>query len=192
MKGTVSKWLHQDAQVSIGRNWRCDQVPRIWVTQQGQVQIGNEVTCRSGVEIRCHNESKLILHDNVKLDRGVRVLACFSGVVEIQSGSEIGFYSIINGAGGVSIGRDVMIAGFVTIQSSAHRTAVGQTIKSQGSDLAPVVIEDDVWLGAGVTVVSGVRIGAGAVVGANSVVTKDVLPGTINVGAPSRKIGVRT
>lgn len=40
----------------------------------------------------------------------------------------------------------------------------------------PIVVEDDVWIGFGATVLSGVRIGRGAVIGAGSVITKDVPP----------------
>jgi len=43
----------------------------------------------------------------------------------------------------------------------------------------PVVIEDDVWLGAGVIVQDGVRIGKGSVVGAGAVVREDIPPFTI-------------
>ena len=49
----------------------------------------------------------------------------------------------------------------------------------------PIIIEDEVWLGYGVMVLSGVRIGRGAVVGAGSVVTKDVPAGAIAVGVPA-------
>jgi hypothetical protein len=41
---------------------------------------------------------------------------------------------------------------------------------------APVIIEDDVWISFGVTILKGVRIGKGAVIGARSIVTKDVPP----------------
>lgn len=53
---------------------------------------------------------------------------------------------------------------------------------------SPVVIEDDVWIGAGCTVLKGVSIGARAVVGAGSVVTKSVPPDVIVAGNPARVI----
>ena len=55
-------------------------------------------------------------------------------------------------------------------------------------DVAPVVIEDDVWIASGARVMPGVRIGAGAVVAAGSIVTKDVAPGTLVAGAPARLV----
>ena len=53
---------------------------------------------------------------------------------------------------------------------------------------SPVVIEDDVWIGAKSTIMKGVRIGRGAVVAAASVVTKDVAPFTLVAGNPAREI----
>ena len=51
-----------------------------------------------------------------------------------------------------------------------------------------IIIEDDVWIGAGSIILSGGTVGKGAVIGAGSVVTKDVEPYTIVVGNPARKI----
>lgn len=51
-----------------------------------------------------------------------------------------------------------------------------------------VKIKDDVWVGAGVIILSGVTIGECSVIGAGAVVTKDVEPYTIVAGVPARKI----
>lgn len=56
---------------------------------------------------------------------------------------------------------------------------------------APVVVEDDVWLGMNVVVVPGVRIGRGAVVAAGAVVTRDVPPYAIVAGVPARLVRAR-
>ena len=53
---------------------------------------------------------------------------------------------------------------------------------------APVVIEDDVWIGTKSTILKGVRIGRGAVIGAASVVTADVEPFTLVAGNPAREL----
>lgn len=55
---------------------------------------------------------------------------------------------------------------------------------------APIIIEEDVWLGAGVVVLPGVRIGRGAIVGSNAVVTKDVEPLHVVAGQPAKTIRV--
>ena len=54
-----------------------------------------------------------------------------------------------------------------------------------------VVVGNDVWIGDNVTIMSGVKIGDGAVIGTNSLVTKDVMPYSINVGVPSKVIKYR-
>ena len=54
-----------------------------------------------------------------------------------------------------------------------------------------IYIEDDVWLGYGVIVISGVTIGRGAIIAAGSIVTKNVLPYSIVAGNPAKSIGFR-
>jgi len=51
-----------------------------------------------------------------------------------------------------------------------------------------IVIEDDVWIGFGATILKGVTIGQGAIVAAHSVVTKDVEPLTIVMGSPAQQV----
>ena len=64
-------------------------------------------------------------------------------------------------------------------------------IKDQGVTISPVVIEDNVWIGAKATILAGVTIKSGCVIGANSVVTHDTEENGIYVGAPARKIKSR-
>lgn len=54
-----------------------------------------------------------------------------------------------------------------------------------------VIIENDVWIGEGCTIMSGIRIGSGSVIAAKSVVVKDVVPFTIVGGSPARQIKER-
>ena len=62
--------------------------------------------------------------------------------------------------------------------------------KKNGDDM-PIIIEDDVWIGANAIILSGVTIGEGAIIGAGSVVTKNVEPYTIFAGNPAKKIKMR-
>ena len=85
----------------------------------------------------------------------------------------------------VTIGSRVMIAPNVTITVTGH--PVHPELRAGMAQFsAPVVIEDDVWLGAHVVVLPGVTIGAGSIVGAGSVVTKDVPPNVVVGGVPAR------
>lgn len=53
------------------------------------------------------------------------------------------------------------------------------------------IVDDDVWIGYGSTIMSGVKIGRGSIIAAGSVVTKDVLPYEIVGGNPAKKIAIR-
>ena len=57
--------------------------------------------------------------------------------------------------------------------------------------IKPVIIENDVWIGAGAVIMQGVKIGNGAIVGAGAVVTKDIPPYAIVVGVPAKIIKYR-
>ena len=59
------------------------------------------------------------------------------------------------------------------------------------SPFAPIVIEDDVWVGAAAIILKGIRIGKGAIVTAGAVVTDDVPHHSIVGGVPARVIGSR-
>lgn len=64
-------------------------------------------------------------------------------------------------------------------------------IKEQPKVHQSIIIKDDVWIGAYVTVLPGVTIGRGAIVGAGAVVTKDVEPYSIVGGVPAKHIKYR-
>lgn len=93
----------------------------------------------------------------------------------------------------IEIGRQVMIAANCAFYSYDHGVMPGKPIYKQPlTSKGPIIIEEGVWIGAGVIVLSGVRIGKDAVIGAGSVVTKDVPEGAIVVGNPARLIRRRS
>lgn len=92
---------------------------------------------------------------------------------------------------GITIGNKVMFAPNVTIRGGNHNTGVvGRFMfdvrNKRAEDDQPIVIEDDVWIGAGAIILKGVTIGRGSVVGAGAVVTKSVTPYSIVAGVPAR------
>ena len=111
----------------------------------------------------------------------------------------VGAQTRIWAASSITIGRYVLIAHAVDIidnnshsLSASERRAENMTFQESSRldfstiAVAPIVIEDDVWIGAKSIVLKGVRIGRGAVVAAGSVVTKDVEPFTLVAGNPAR------
>tara|TARA_Y100000590_G_C15442074_1_gene909258 strand:- start:541 stop:798 length:258 start_codon:yes stop_codon:yes gene_type:complete len=63
--------------------------------------------------------------------------------------------------------------------------------KEQGITAGPIFIEDDVWLGAKVTILGNIRIGTGVIIGAGSVVNKDIPSYTIAYGVPCKVVKKR-
>ncbi len=149
------------------------------------------VDCRAYCWLRSieipRNWRDVTLH-GCALDRGV-VLLCTGaprpGKIEIGHGAYLNRYTMLDAHAGISIGRDVMIGPHCYLTDGRHGTAPGTSVKSQPMTAAPIVIEDEAWLGAHVTVLAGVRIGRGAVIGAGSVVTRDVSAGAIAFGSPA-------
>jgi acetyltransferase-like isoleucine patch superfamily enzyme len=85
----------------------------------------------------------------------------------------------------VEIGARCQIAPHVTVLDCDYH---GVDDRDDGGKTAPVVIEDDVWLGTRVIVLRGVHIGRGSVVAAGAVVTKDVPAHTLVGGIPAKPI----
>jgi acetyltransferase-like isoleucine patch superfamily enzyme len=88
--------------------------------------------------------------------------------------------------GGIDIGDDVMIGPNVSIITSGH--PLEPALRRAFVTAKPIVIERNVWIAAGVTIIGGVTIGENAVVAAGSVVTRDVPPNTLAGGNPARVI----
>lgn len=82
--------------------------------------------------------------------------------------------------GGLTIGDRVLIGPRVTITTTGHPVDLAD--RYDGITLGPIVIEDDVWVGAAATVCPGVTIGRGSVIGAGAVVATDVAPMTLVTG----------
>lgn len=85
--------------------------------------------------------------------------------------------------GSITIGKAVMFGSGVTIATVGHPIKPDMR-KYMYTD--PVVIGDNCWIGAGVTICPGVNIGENTVIGAGSVVTKDIPANVIAVGNPCR------
>lgn len=87
----------------------------------------------------------------------------------------------------IRIGDGVLIAPSVTLTTTGHPVHPDRR-PDFGRFSEPIVIEDRVWIGSNAVVLPGVRIGHGSVVGAGSVVTRDVPPMSVAVGAPARVV----
>ena len=83
--------------------------------------------------------------------------------------------------GGITIGDRVLVGPRVTLTTAGHPVQPDE--RFDFITHAPIVIEDDVWIGAAATITPGVTVGRGSVIGAGTVVATDVPPMTVVTGA---------
>ena len=111
------------------------------------------------------------------------------GDIYIGEHSQIGELSFLNCLSEIKIGKNVLIAPQCYIGDADHIFKDRDIpIRSQGNVSEKVLIEDDVWIGAGVKVLRGVTIGRGSVIAAGTVVTQDIPPYTLAAGIPAKII----
>jgi galactoside O-acetyltransferase len=155
------------------------------------IKIGKNAYIFKGARLdaRGHNRNKLILGDGVAIERNVEIGFLDNTKIHIDRETFIGPGVCIGGPGNITIGKRCLIAAHTGIVANNHNFSdLSQAIKDQGLTCKGIVIEDDCWLGHGVTVLDGVTIGKGSVIGAGSVVTKSIPPFSVAVGVPARVI----
>lgn len=145
-----------------------------------------------------HRTAVLEKRSLVRIGKGAEIkdyviIRTYENPVAIGDYVQINPFTVIYGGSGVQIGNNVMIAPHCMIAAGDHDfRQTEKPIRFAGNiSKGPIIIEDNVWIGANCTITDGVRIGKDAVVAANSVVTRDVEPYDIVGGVPARKIGNR-
>lgn len=161
-----------------------------------RIAIGNQVKILRDVRLTAREKnSQICLRDRVCIERGVNIsVVPTEGNCQIEIGERtvIGAYSCVAGPGNIKIGKHCLIASHVGIYANNHIFAdPDRYIWDQGVTRQGITIEDDCWLGNGVTVLDGVTIGRGSVIGAGAVVTKNIPPYSIAVGVPAKVIARR-
>ena len=134
---------------------------------------------------------KLILPEcgqNVNIEHGAQ----FAYDLRIGDNSGVGVNALISSH--VTIGRDVMMGPDCMLFTANHGMddLSIPMWRQESSEPKPIVIGDDVWIGARTIILGGVHVGNGSVIGAGSVVTKDVEPYSIVAGNPAKLIRKRT
>ncbi|ARV62958.1 transferase [Nostocales cyanobacterium HT-58-2] len=145
------------------------------------IEVGNEVVMARDVRLIVTPNSLLRVGNKVCLNRGLDLSTIGSNcLIEIGDGSYIGSYVCIAGPGNIKIGKNCLIASHTGIYANNHR--------EYGLSREGIEIQDNCWIGSGVSVLDGVTIGQGSVIGAGSVVTKDIPPYSVAVGVPAKVI----
>jgi len=149
-------------------------------------------------KIRLKSKGVIIHHHTVFNNvtfKGKAIIEPFcrlNGVTNIIIGDDFYMNVGCHLLGEISIGSHVMIGSQVVIWGRDHGIMNNNTpMKQQPHKSSPIIIEDDVWIGAHVTILKGVKLGKGSVIGAGSVVTKDVPEYAIFAGNPAKLIKYR-
>jgi acetyltransferase-like isoleucine patch superfamily enzyme len=163
------------------------QVPR-------RIRLGRRVMIGEGCFLDAHSSTgHVVLDDDVWLSRGCCVIAYRDAEVRIGSKTYVGHHCLFYGHGGIAVGRDVLMANNVQLICGNHTFARRDVpIRAQPTEEKPIVIGDDVWLGASAIILGGVTVGEGSVVSAGAVVTHDLPPYSIARGVPARVVGERS
>ena len=161
-------WRLMGARIGRGTN-----VPRLRVTWPHQLAIGRD----------CILEEQIYFKFDGIWRPGPSIV--------IGDGTFIGRFCEFNIRSGLRVGARSLIASGCTFIDHDHDIPlVGERLGGGGIE-APIVVAENVWIGANVTVLKGVVIGRGAIVGAGAVVNRCIPDYEIWAGVPARKIGQR-
>ncbi len=174
----------------------CDRNVRIHHARH--IHAGRDLDLEEGCFINGLSRRGVVFGDRCTVGRGAVIAP--SGLLGGEPGegltlgdhSNLGAWAYVGCSGLITIGSNVLMGPRVSLLAEDHNA--GSTIdpiKAQGVSRLPITVEDDVWLGAGVTVVGGVTIGRGSIVAAGSVVTRDVEPFSVVAGVPAALVRSR-
>lgn len=157
------------------------------------IDIGDNVSISRNATLHCYDSSSFIkINRDTSIKQYVQILTYPKGMIQIGKNCSVNPFCVLYGLGGLYIGDNVRIATHTVIIPANHIFDDPDIpITEQGLSKKGVNIEDDVWIGAGVTILDGCRIGKGAVIAAGAVVNKNVEPFTMVGGVPCKFIKLR-
>lgn len=174
----INKIILKTRGAVIGKNI---QIPGkvFWIISKGgKINIGDDFYFSSGDAV---NPIASNMHGSIYLDKRAK----------LHIGNNVGMSSTrIWVHNSVIVGNNVKIGACVLItDTDVHPIdSIARRFSNIGTKSAPVVIEDDVWIGAHSIILKGVTIGARSIIGAGSVVTRSVPADCVAAGNPCRVI----
>lgn len=140
--------------------------------------------------------SAIPMIDMLNIDARIEPGAIIRDMVTIEKNAVVMMGAVINiGAvigEGTMVDMNAVVGARGTLGKNVHLGACSVVAGVlEPPSATPVIVEDDVVIGANCVILEGVRIGKGAVVAAGSVVTKDVEPGAVVAGSPAKVIKMK-
>jgi maltose O-acetyltransferase len=146
----------------------------------GRVRLWGKPSIRNG--------GTLIVGDRVRIISTIsttQIDVSSGGHLEIGEGTSINYGTSIGATESIRIGPRCLIGNYTILMDNDFHSVEPER-RYERPQSKPIVLEENVWLGARVTVLQGVTIGAGSVVAAGSLVTHDIPPRMLAVGVPAR------
>ena len=163
-----------------------------------KIKIGKGVRIDQYCRISGLGKVGVLIGDRVSIGPFSTIITCTThtnlgeGII-IGHDVGIGGYASIGGAGLVTIGEHTIAGQYLSIHPENHIFSDNDTlIKDQGTTRKGVVIGQNCWIGAKVTICDGVKIGNHCVIGAGAVVTKSFADYSVIGGVPARLLKIRT
>ena len=171
----------------------------IVLRQPKNIHLGNNVIISEFcvLDARHDDENQVItIGDDVMLSTNV-MISCKNGCIKIGNNTGLSAQTIIHATNHcpVSLGDDVIIGpqSYISAGGNYHFDQLDVPIREQGINPdGGITLEDNIWLGAKVTVLGGVTMGSGSIGAAGAVINKSVAANTICGGVPAKVLKTRT
>jgi len=162
---------------------------------RGNLEVGSHSNCIN----LTNKKQNILIGSNVTIHG--KIICQGKGRITIGDYTNIRFNSEIGAVNSIKIGKYVIISHDVYIYDNNNhpispkkrmilsKSKFEDELNSWTNSMSkPVVVEDNVWIGFGVTILKGVRIGRGSIIAANSVVTKNIPEFCIAAGNPAKVV----
>lgn len=167
-----------------------------------KIKLINNRNIKIGISSSFEKNSRLkVFGNNGKIHIGKKFSIGYNSEIyswnnEILIGNNTSINDNCKIYGNIVIGSNCLFASNIYLSSGSHNFKIDPFLPIKDQDRLSdnneqIIIEDDCWIGFGVVVMQGIYIGKGAVIGSNTVITKDILPYTVNGGIPNKIISNR-
>lgn len=159
-----------------------------------RINIGNYTIIEENVRFQSILKDSIIIGHSCRIGYGSDIQTGLqfrhpSGIIRIGDNVAIGPYSHIGGAGNVTVGNSSIIGPYFSVHSENHSFSQGNILyRFQEVTRKGIVIGENCWIGAKVTILDGVTIGSNCVIAAGAVVTKSFGGNNLLAGVPAKVI----